>query len=338
MIYYLPKVRVLLLQAGSIGDIFYTFLVGEVIKKEIPDAVVDLMTIPPALSLGEIFSTDEVLPFKGKLGSALTIRGRGYDYLIDYEATFKTHVVSFFSGVPNRVAFFRNKREERLQWIRVYNRMIPYRKTPHTFWDRLELLKALGIDPSGYIEDRYLPRISPLPSYLEEVSKWIESRLGGKEFILLFTEGKGTTKRIPFEKQEKLIPLLKSLGYQIVIAVEGKFYDRYEEAYKDDTEVHIFSDKNLQKVIALTHLASGIISVEAFPYHVAVMLRKPVFVIDTMGVPWLPPTYEKGMLLGKNLDCQYCGERDCPTGTFECLTYWDEEFVVNSLLKLMGKA
>ena len=41
--------RFLLIQRRSLGDALYTALVGEVIKREIPDAVVDFLTLPFAV-------------------------------------------------------------------------------------------------------------------------------------------------------------------------------------------------------------------------------------------------------------------------------------------------
>ncbi len=330
--------KVLLLQAGSIGDIFFTFLVGEIIKKEIPNSKVELMISPAALTLKESFLVDDVLLFQSKLKSAFIIRKRKYDFLIDYEATFKTHVLSFLSGVPNRVAFYRNNREKRLRWIGVYNCMIPYRKTPYSLWDRIELLEALDIDPNKYINTRYLPIIIPASKYINEIKLWLKNKLNDNKFILLFPEGKGTTKRIPFDKQKKLIFPIKEQGYKIVIAVENEFFSKYKEIYKDFSGIYIFSTKNLQLLMALIYIANGIISIEAFPYHAAIMLRRPVFVIDTVRPPWIPPEYKKAVALGKNLECQYCNKRHCPKGDLKCLIYWNEEVVVESLFRLINKS
>ncbi|HIC09118.1 MAG TPA: hypothetical protein EYO62_03605, partial [Aquificales bacterium] len=148
--------KILLIQRRSLGDALYTAVVGEIIKKEIPNAVVDFLTLPFAV---DFFNTyrfiDRTFPDKGLLGNLKAIIGK-YNVILDYEATFRTYPLVLFSLARERIAFYRKKREKYLYPI--YNRLVEYKNLGFTFWDRLELLEPLGIDVCKYISNRYLPK------------------------------------------------------------------------------------------------------------------------------------------------------------------------------------
>ena len=208
--------KILLIQRRSLGDALYTAVVGEIIKKEIPNAVVDFLTLPFAV---DFFNTyrfiDRAFPDKGLLGNLKAILGK-YNVILDYEATFRTYPLVLFSLARERIAFYRKKREKYLYPI--YNRLVEYKNLGFTFWDRLKLLEPLGIDVDKYIFNRYLPKF-----FLKEgLNQNSYSEIYGN-YIVFSPKGVIPTKEIkPYKVKEIVEKIKDSFGLNVVIAVEPR--------------------------------------------------------------------------------------------------------------------
>ena len=220
--------RFLLVQRRSLGDALYTALVGEVIKREFPGAVVDFLTLPFAVNFFNSYRyIDRAIPDRGILKNLKQISGR-YDVVLDYEATFRTYPLVLFSLAKKRVAFYRKKRERFLYPI--YNRLVEYKNYNFTFWDRLLLLKPLGVDVENkYIRQRFLPGFH-LKGGIEPVDY---RSLLGKEYIVFTPKGVIPTKGIKPEKVAQIHRLLREkTGLSVVIAVEPKEKEGTEKVTK----------------------------------------------------------------------------------------------------------
>ena len=91
--------RILLVQRRSLGDALYSLLVAEIIKREIPQAKVDFLTLPFAVNFFNLYKfVDSVIPDRGLLKNLKSIAGK-YDAVIDYEATFRTYPSHFLENL-----------------------------------------------------------------------------------------------------------------------------------------------------------------------------------------------------------------------------------------------
>ena len=321
--------KILLIQRRSLGDALYTAVVGEIIKKEIPNAVVDFLTLPFAV---DFFNTyrfiDRAFPDKGLLGNLKTILGK-YNVILDYEATFRTYPLVLFSLARERIAFYRKKREKYLYPI--YNRLVEYKNLGFTFWDRLKLLEPLGIDVDKYIFNRYLPKF-----FLKEgLNQNSYSEIYGN-YIVFSPKGVIPTKEIKPYKVKKIVEKIKdSFGLNVVIAVEPR--EREYITQLKGLGLDVFS-KNLIDFTFLLKEAKALVSIESFPYHLALLLRVPSVVIVQGYDIWFKERFGLIEEYRPPLDCIPCWKKSyCPRGDFACTERIEVDVLLEKLKRLLRR-
>jgi heptosyltransferase-2 len=206
--------KFLLIQRRSLGDALFTATVAEVLKKEFPDAEVHLLTLPFAVDFFEKYLyLDKVFPYSGFFKTLRELRQRDYDVILDYEATFRTYPLVFFSKAKRKLAFYRNSREARLGFI--YTDLVRAENFGFTFWDRLKLLKPLGVDYKKYIDRRFKPSFPTrdLPNV----------ELPFEDYIVFSPKGLLRNKTISPEKVIEIASALeRKLSKRVVISVEPR--------------------------------------------------------------------------------------------------------------------
>lgn len=321
--------KFLLIQRRSLGDALYTALVGEVIKREIPNAVVDFLTLPFAVDFFNSYRfIDRAFPDKGVLGNIKSIFGK-YDVILDYEATFRTYPLVLLSLAKERIAFYRKKRERFLYPI--YNKLIPYEYLGFTFWDRLKLLEPLGVDVNKYISKRYLPTFS----FKNGLNQTSYSTIYGN-YIVFSPKGVIPTKEVKPNKVKEIVEKIKeSFGLKTVIAVEPR-----ERAYISQLKrlgLEVFS-KSLIDFTFLLKEAKALISIESFPYHLALLLRVPSVVIVQGYDIWFKERFGLIEEYRPPLDCVPCWEKSyCPRGDFACTERIEVDAILEKLKKFIKR-
>ena len=267
---------------------------------------------------------DRAIPDRGFLGNLKSIFGK-YDAVLDYEATFRTYPVVLFSKAKYRVAFYRNSRERLLYPI--YNRFVEYKNFGFTFWDRLKLLQPLGIDANKYIQSRFLPKFQLKKGVIKKDYR----KLYGK-YIVLTPKGVIPTKEIKPKLVKNLYEeIRKKFNLNVVIAVEPK-----EKSYIEELKglgLEVFS----KDLISFTHLLEGakaLISIESFPYHLALLFRVPSLVIVQGYDIWFKERFGLIEEYRPPLECVPCWQsRQCLRGDFACT----ERIEITSILEKVEK-
>lgn len=135
--------KVLVMRLSSLGDIVLLSPVFKNIKDKWPDAKITLLVKEQfAQVLSGHPDIDEIMVFKGFLPTLVDIRNAGFNYLLDLHSTFRTMLLSLFSGVPNRARYNKNSVARRMY---VKFKMPSPALEKHTLDKYLEALKVWDI-------------------------------------------------------------------------------------------------------------------------------------------------------------------------------------------------
>ncbi len=318
--------RVLLIQRRSLGDALYTALIAEVLKRKIPNISVDFLTLPFARDFFEAYLyLDKVIPFKGFWATLKEIRNQ-YDAILDYEATFRTYPLVLFSGAKIRSAFYRKKRERFLYPI--YNRMVPVQFFNFTYWDRLKLLETISVDISDELNKL------PLWEFKPEIYERYKNIHPFEEYIVISPKGVLPSKELAPEKVRELsLKLSETFNGKIIVAVapnEVEYIKQLREVLPSNIEIFA---KDLISFTLLLKGAKLLITIESFPYHLALLLRVPSIVIVQGYDIWFKNLFGLIHPYYPDLDCILCyRKKHCPYN-FKCQREIDTDKIVEMATK-----
>ncbi len=320
--------KVLLVQRRSLGDALYTAILGEVLKKEL-NGEVHFLTLPFAV---EFFSNyrylDKVIPYGGFWKTLKTLREEKYDAVLDYEATFRTYPLVLLSGARRRIAFYRKPRERFLYPI--YNTFVEYQNLGFTYWDRLKLLEPLGVRVEKYLNYK------PVWEFKEGVKP--SAPLPEGDYLVLSPKGVIPSKEIkPPLAVELARRLAERTGLKVIFSVAPDEVD-YMEKIKtlSGGEFPIFS-RPLTDFAFLLEGAKALVSIESFPYHLALLMNKPsVVIVQGLGL-FFRETFGLIKEYRPPLECVPCGKAyECKRGDFACTERIEVEKVVKLTEEILG--
>ncbi|RUM40971.1 MAG: hypothetical protein DSY34_04525 [Desulfurobacterium sp.] len=276
--------KVLIIQIRQLGDILLSSPLGRVIKESIKGVEVHFLTseIGRDILTGNPF-IDKILVIKNgiksELKTILQVRKEQYDAIIDVQRTGRSKRITLLSGAPLKVAFKRKKENF------YYNRLIEWKNHGYTVWERMELLKEIGIENPV---KPYLPELFVFEKESNKVKKLIPE---GK-FAILVPTARKVEKMWNLENFARLIDFMKEkLGIPSVVCYapgEEKFIKELKRLSKSG---FISPEKSLsiKELALLIRKASLFIGNNSFASHVAVSQKTKTIVIDRKKSGWFPP-------------------------------------------------
>ncbi|NPB06813.1 MAG: glycosyltransferase family 9 protein [Aquificae bacterium] len=300
--------RVLVLQRRALGDALYALAVGLLLKRQGHEVA---LLAPPPLKPLALNEGLKFIPYESLKTALRAVRSFKPELLLDYEATLRTYPLALLSGAPLRYAFYK-KRRERYLWP-VYNRLKPFKDYGFTLWDRLELIRDLGFKPEEWKKEKRLVYLSDEPP---------------GDYLVFCPKGKISTKSLTADGAAALARALREAGFKVVTAVEPA-----ERAYAD--ELRRRGEEpfvgGLEAFYELIRKSGGVLSVESFPYHLALLTnRRAVVLLQGYG-RWIKEELPQLAYVGPFVSCGPCYRRVCPTGGYECSYELDEEAVVRAV-------
>ncbi|WP_457641984.1 glycosyltransferase family 9 protein [Persephonella sp.] len=314
--------KVLLFQPGPLGDSFFTSALADIIKKEMLNTQVYFYTTSTAVEMvKDNPNIDGCIVHSGNiLRDIKNLRQEKFDVLIDTWAVGDAYYRVIFVKSEKKLAI-RKKESEKYLIPFVYTEQVIFKKHGYVFWDRLELLKAIGINIEKYIK-KELPVYHVSENTLEIVKNWLkEKNIYENSFVLITPKGLWKTKDIPIELASNLVDMLgKDYNMPVVLAAPPSDRNYIEEIKsKSKSQPLIFSSKSIREFGALIKMSKHLISVESLPYHLAVGLRKSATVV-LGGYPiWKPENYDKLAYVNIDMGCKFCASKSCKIKTYECL-------------------
>ena len=276
--------KVLVIQIRQLGDILLSSPLGRVIKESIKGAEVHFLTseIGKDILTGNPF-IDKILVIKNgiksELKAILQVRKEQYDAIIDVQRTGRSKRITLLSGAPLRIAFKKGK--ENLY----YNKLIEWKNHGYTVWERMELLRGIGIENpiKPYLPELYIPT--------QETNK-LKELIPEENFAVLVPTARKLEKMWSLENFAMLIDFLKEdLDISSVVCYapgEEKFIKKLQNFSKSG---FTFPKKPLSigELAFLIRKAMLFVGNNSFASHVAVSQRTKTIVIDKRKSGWFPP-------------------------------------------------
>jgi len=300
--------KVLIIQLRQLGDVLLSSPMARALKEGL-GAEVHFLTSPTGGEIlkGNPFIDKVVILKKGPLEeikTLLKVRRERYDALIDAQRTGRSKRIALFSGAPLKIAFKRGNEDF------YYNATVEWVDRGYTVWERMELLKPLGIEnppkllPEFYLTDKEVER-----------GREIVKNLGLKEggFFVVVPTARYREKSWGFKKFGQLSRLVfENFGLTPLFAYAPGEEEMAKEAFEACGKGIILKNPlPIREFASVVNLSAFLIGNDSFAPHLALSLKKKTFVILGAFEGWFPEI-EWVVKIKKGLECQPCGNlRGC---------------------------
>ena len=270
-----------------------------------PRAKVDLLApewvAPVARRMPEV---DEVIgaPFRHgalqlgarwQLGRAL--KARGYEQAVVLPNTWKSALVPFFAGIPERIGYLGEMRYGLLNRI--------YEKRDASMRDHYARLAE------SPVADLRQPRLRVDSQEIQSVRKKFD--VSGPYAVLCPGAEYGPAKRWPY-----FASLSEKISLQRILLGSASDADAAENI----SGKNLVGKTTLDEAIALVAGAQFVVSNDSGLMHVAAALGRPqVALFGSSSPEHTPPQSPAARVLWLHLECSPCYQRVCPLGHFRCM-------------------
>lgn len=331
-----PNSPILIVGPSWVGDMVMAASLVAALKSAWPDRPVDMLAPPSALPVATLIAgVREAIPLafghgqfglvdRWRLGRSL--RQRGYGTAIVLPRSFKSAIVPFAAGIPERIGYAAEGRSLLL------TRAMPDtgRRTDRTI-DRFVALAGSAAQGS--------PR--PVLKQPGPPSPDLMNRLGllagGRVLALCPGAEYGPSKRWPAEKFAALARLAAAEGYRVRLfggpkdaAITAEIAQKAAIPLDD-----LAGRTSLVEAAILLAAADVVVSNDSGLMHVAGALDRPLVVLyGSSSEKLTPPTAPNAAVLSLELPCRPCFQRTCPLGTLACLEGIDAPTVMNAVRRV----
>jgi heptosyltransferase-2 len=324
-----------------VGDMVMAQALFIRLKQLAPDAAIDVLA--PGWSLPIIARMPEVragieLPFahgefafgaRRRLGRSL--RDKRYTRAIVLPNSWKSAVVPFFAGIPQRIGYARELRYGLLNDLRRLDKAL-LKTTPQRFVALAEAdapTTAPSVPPPSLRADAI--RAGQLRAELALGDAPAVALMPGAEY--------GPAKQWPPEHYAALAAKLGTRGIRSWIIGSKKEMELGARIARESggAALNLCGRTSLVDVIDLVSLARAVVTNDSGPMHIAAAAGAPLVAIFGSSTPdHTPPLTERAAIEYRRLSCSPCFERTCPLGHTDCLVGIAPETVLASLAKLAG--
>ncbi len=339
--------KILIVGPTWIGDMVMAQSLLKVLKARQPQPRIDVLasawTLPLLSLMPEVDGTLDMPLGHGKLGLVArhrlgrSLAGKGYDQAILLPNSFKSALIPFFAGIPQRTGWRGEMRYGLINDIRLLDKA----RYP------LMVQRYLAL---GYEAGAELPADFPYPQLRipTEARQHILTSLGlpGDKPLLVLCPGAeyGPAKRWPEAYFAEVAGHKIREGWQVWLLGSAK--DRpVADAIRQQLGPALQADchnlagtTRLDEAIALMAGAEAVVTNDSGLMHVAAALGRPLVVLYGSTSPaFTPPLATRVRNLSLNLDCSPCFKRDCPKLHHACLRDLPPERVLAALQALLGE-
>ncbi|MFH1406870.1 MAG: glycosyltransferase family 9 protein [Candidatus Omnitrophota bacterium] len=309
--------KILVITLSNIGDAILTTPVVQALRKNFPDAAIDILAGPRAAEVFKgdprvhktiVYDKHQSLAEKIKLIKRL--RENHYHTAIDLRNT----LIPLLIGVKHRTPLFFRK-----------PRGVFYKKDAHLF-----RLKQAGVDIAGAELDIWISAQDQL---------YIDSLLAdtGKNFIAVAPGARSDTKRWSEEKFTSLCEKFTRLNIPLALTGDGadeKIAQFIVERINSAKILNLCGRTTLAQLAALLKRSKVLISNDSAVMHIAAAVKTPVVAIFGPTNPGkYAPRGEKDIIIRKDIPCSPCERAQCQR-THQCLEKIGVEEVYNAAKKI----
>ncbi len=265
--------KVLIIQVRQLGDVLLSSPLAKAVKEETGAEVHFLTSLAGKEILKGNPFIDKVITVEegavAEIKALAAVRKEKYDWVIDAQRTGRSKRITLLSGAPKRVAF---KRERENFY---YNVLVKWKNLGYTVWERLELLKPLGIE------------VSKRENYLPSFYNYQEVKVPFKEFISIVPTARKREKMWNLKEFARLIEELPLPVYALYAPGEENFI----KELKEECKVSFYYPEKPHRIGESAFVikeSSLFIGLNSFASHLAVASRKKTVVVDRKSSGWFP--------------------------------------------------
>jgi heptosyltransferase-2 len=338
--------KILIIQTAFLGDLILTLPLIQVIKKNMPEASVDIVVIP---STAEILNNNplvrnvikydkrssslvELLKFGGKL------KKNKYDILISPHRSVRSAVLSFLTSSKTSIAFDKSSMNF------LYKQNIKYETGLHEIQRNLKLLEPIGIHESAIISPQLFVGQDD-EAVIENVLR--EVNLTGSKFVTIAPGSVWFTKRYPESKFASLCKLLSLEGIAAILIGGEKDIEtgmRITQEVGSELVRDLTGKLTVLQSAEIIRRSSLLITNDSAPLHIGNAVATPVFAVfgsTITGFGFYPYGKSDKVFEIHGLVCRPCGihgKTSCPIGTLDCMNRIDEKTIADNILELVRQA
>ena len=318
----------LIIGPSWVGDMVMAQSLFITLKKLYPDCEIDVVS--PEWSLPVLERMPQVrqgialpvahgefsLAQRYKLGRSL--RSRNYTHAVVLPRSWKSALVPFFAGVPQRTGYRGEMRYGLLNDIRGLDTTV--------LSQTVQRYVAHAYNESGYsVSPPEVPYPELRPDRRNAESLLVKFGLNLEKPVVGFMPGAeyGPAKQWPTEYFAQLADLLIKNGYSVWVFGSEKERNLGEEIVKGTPAdaYNLCGKTELVDVIDLITCAEQVVTNDSGLMHVAAALDVKVNVIYGSSTPdYTPPLSDSAEILYQRLSCSPCFKRVCPLGHTDCLS------------------
>ena len=273
------------------------------------------------------------LSVRRKIGKSL--RQEKFDRAIVLPNSFKSALIPFHAGIPNRTGWKGEWRRPLLNDCRRLNK--------DNFPRMVDRFAALAYPAA----DRP-PADTPNPNLRvnsDQVNATVnEFKLDRSKKIVAICAGAefGESKQWPARHYASMVNALIEDGWEAWFFGSANDQIISESIMADIEPSHLAACKNLTgntslaQAIDLMSCVDAVVSNDSGLMHVGAALGKPVIGIYGSTSPdFTPPLAERVKLLSTDIECRPCFKRQCPYGHLRCLTELNPELAIAAVKQLV---
>lgn len=338
--------HILVIQTAFIGDAILTLPLIQVLKKNHPEANVDVVVVPRSAELfrhhpaiARVIEYDKRGRNRGLSGFLHLLRRLKdvrYDLAVIPHRSLRSALLAGMAGIPLRVGFDTSSGKF------LFTKTVEYRGTIHEIDRNLSLLE--GIDEKFL--GRELPKVFPSSTDEKAVDQFLAaSPAGNSEMLVAMAPGTiWNTKRWIKERFAELGALFIRQGYTVILIgglEDLALCEEIERLINNNSIVNACGRLPLLQSAELLRRCHLLISNDSAPMHLAVAMRTPVVAIFGATVPafGFAPYGDRDVVVETlGLECRPCsihGGDKCPVKTFDCMRNISAERVFNEAAQIL---
>ena len=317
--------KILIIAPSWVGDTVMAQPLFMRLKQRFPDSRIDVYApywVAPVLArmpeVNEIilnpFGHGQLRLFE-RLRAARKLCVAGYDQAIVLPNSFKSALIPFLAGIPQRTGFVGEMRYGLLNDARPLDA-----QTYPLMVERFALLA----EPRHQMLTRPVPPPRLRGNDNQRDATLLRLNLSSQQPIIALCPGAeyGPAKRWPEAHFGQLAQSLHKQGFQIWLigSAKDQLIGAAVNAASGSICRNLCGQTTLDEAIDLLSCAASVVSNDSGLMHVAAALNKPLLAIYGSSSPdFTPPLSDKARIVSLHLSCSPCFKRECPLGHFHCM-------------------